>query len=224
MTASKEDAYFRIWETDAEIKADDAAMDFTSYEWIFNTNVFYDTYMYHTSGDKKTYLPVATQSYMSDDNRVKPLIDILDNLFTSGSGIFNNTFDNASLADMSDRIGASGSNVSNVYYGSYDAQNLVFSYKATFEDTADLDDENRYGIPCGTALHQTQILRYVCVNNRIVAFDIDITQDYTNEITGDEYHEVWQMYHTFEDVDEQKSQIYIPNKKDYTRVDDIFDL
>ena len=224
MTASREDAYFRIWETDAEIKADDAAMDFTSYEWIFNTNVFYDTYMYHTSGDKKTYLPVATQSYMSDDNRVKPLIDILDNLFTSGSGIFNNTFDNASLADMSDRIGASGSNVSNVYYGSYDAQNLVFSYKATFEDTADLDDENRYGIPCGTALHQTQILRYVCVNNRIVAFDIDITQDYTNEITGDEYHEVWQMYHTFEDVDEQKSQIYIPNKKDYTRVDDIFDL
>lgn len=224
LTASKEDAYFRIWETDSEIKADEVAMTFTNYEWIFNTNEFYDTYLYHRSGDKKTYLPVATQSYMKDGDRVKPMIDILDNIFTSGSGIFNNTFKNASLSEMCGDVGVSGSNVSNVKYGSNDSKNLVLAFDATFSDTADLDDENRYGIPYGTNLQQGQTLRYTCVNNRIVGFDIDITQDYVNEITGDVYREVWQMYHTFEDIDEEKSQIFIPNKKDYTRVDDIFDL
>ena len=218
ITASKEDAYFRIWETDAEIKTDNAAMDFTNYEWLFTTNVFYDTYIYHQTGDVKNYLPVATQSYMSDPDRTKPLIDILDNIFTSGSGLFNNIFENCSMEEMSDRIGISQDNVYDVIYGSNKNNDLIFAFTATFDDTADLDDENRYGIQYGTRLDQKQVLRYTVQNNRVLALAIDLEETYS--FGGDDYVAYYHIEHSYEDVDE----LYMPNKKDYTRVDDLYSL
>ena len=70
MTMSLPDGYFRIWETDAEIKTQNGSADYTNYEWIFHTNRFFDTYIYHTTGNLNNYLRVPTQSFMDEGVRI----------------------------------------------------------------------------------------------------------------------------------------------------------
>ena len=220
ITASDEEAYFRIWETDAEIKAEEGAMDFTNYEWVFQTNAYYDTYIYHQSGDVKNYLQAATQSYMSGNNRCAPLLDLLDNIFTSGSALFSNVFKNCKLSWMNTVFNWRNDNdATGVRIGSKGDGSMVFA--GTFHitsETADLDDENRYGIPYGTQYDMMQTMRVTVNNNRVVQYAIDLEETY--DIGNDHYLEVVHIDHTYEDVNE----LYIPNKKDYTKVDNIFDL
>ena len=53
LVASYDDAYFRITETDSESVTENGAINISNYEWIFYTNPFYDTIVYHTTGDVK---------------------------------------------------------------------------------------------------------------------------------------------------------------------------
>ena len=220
ITASDEEAYFRIWETDAEIKTDEGAMDFTNYEWIFQTNQYYDTYIYHQTGDVKNYLQAATQSYMSGNDRSAPLMDILDNLFTSGSALFSNIFKYCKLSWMNTVFNwRSDSDATSVRVGSKGDGSMIFA--GTFHltsQTADLDDENRYGIPYGTPYDTMQTMRVTVNNNRIVSYVLHIEESY--DIGNDHYLEIVDVDHTYDDVE----QLYIPNKKDYTKVDSLFDL
>ena len=101
MVFSTNDAYLRILETDAEVRTTDGAMDFTSYDWIFCTNKYYDTLVYHQVGDAKTFYAAPTQDYM-DGERSAPLYDILDNLFTVGHTFFLDQLDNANFKDIID--------------------------------------------------------------------------------------------------------------------------
>ena len=220
MTASINDGYFRIWETDAEIKTKDGAYDFTNYEWIFYTNAFFDTYIYHQTGDVKNYLRVATQSYMEGE-RSAPMYEILDNLFTSGSEIVTNMFDNAKISKFADMITADYSNVSDKYMGSNGAGQMLFGCTITFEnETADMDDENRYGIPFGTAMPSTQAMRYVVKDNKMIAYSVHLVSDY--EIGEDKYQAVYDIDHKY--LPWESSSLYVPNRQDYTQVDSIFDV
>lgn len=220
MTGSIDDGYFRIWETDAEIKTKDGAYDFTNYEWIFYTNAFFDTYIYHQTGDVKNYLRVATQSYM-DGERSAPMYEILDNLFTSGSEIFTNMFDNAKISKFADMITADYSNVSDKFMGSNGAGQMLFGCTITFEnETADMDDESRYGIPFGTAMPSTQAMRYVVKDNKMIAYSVHLVSDY--EIGEDKYQAVYDIDHKY--LPWESSSLYVPNRQDYTQVDSIFDV
>ena len=220
MTASINDGYFRILETDAEIKTKDGAYDFTNYEWIFYTNAFFDTYIYHQTGDVKNYLRVATQSYMEGE-RSAPMYEILDNLFTSGSEIVTNMFDNAKISKFADMITADYSNVSDKFMGSNGAGQMLFGCTITFEnDTADMDDENRYGIPFGTPTPATQAMRYVVKDNKMIAYSVHLIMDY--EIGEDKYQAVYDIDHKY--LPWESSSLYVPNRQDYTQVDSIFDV
>lgn len=220
MTVSKPDAYFRIWETDCEVRVKEGASDFTNYEWIFYTNPFYDTYIYHQTGDVKNYFPVATQSYMEQD-RTEPLLAILDNLFVSGAEIFDNPFRNAKLGGFTDMVGAGYSNVSDEYYGSLGDGQMIYGCTVHFDDeTADQDTETRYGIPYGTPTPATQAMRYAVKDNRVIALAIHLEETYT--IGEDSYVEIYDIDHTYYDFDEDT--LYIPNKKDYTLVDSLFSI
>ena len=221
MVGSVPDGYFRIWETDCEVKTQQGAADFTNYEWIFHTNRFYDTYIYHTTGNTNNYLRVPTQSYMDAGSRIAPVNEILDNIFTSGSEIFTNMFDNAKLSRFTDMITEDYSNVTNKKIGSNGDGQCVFVCDISFpNETADQDDETRYGIPFGTKMPAVQGMRYIVENNRMIGYTVHLTCEY--EIDGVKYNEVYDIDHKYEEFTAER--VFDPDKTTYTQVFDLFDL
>ena len=219
---SYEDAYFRILETDADIEAESGSIDYTSYDWVFYTNIFYDTYIYHQTADSKKYLTIPTQSYESKE-RIEPVLEIMDNIFTSGRDIFVNAFSSCKLSSFTDMVISDYSNVQDKFAGSNGDGQMLFGCTVTFANsTADQDDESRYGIPFGIPTPGTQKMRYIIKNNRVVG--MHVVAETTYDIDNYHYRRVYEVDHVYEDIDEQKSQIYYPSKKDYSRVDGIFDL
>ena len=224
MVLSYTNGYFRIWETDAEIKTKDGAIDFTNYEWIFHTNIYFDTYIYHQTCDVKNFLYVPTQSY-EDGDIMKPIEDIIDNLFTSGKKILTNTIDNAKISEFSELVGSSSTQIleGTQKCGSNGEDELFFACGLSFEsETADQDTETRYGIPFGTPTPAKQYMRYTVQNNRLVHSAIYLEEEY--DIGEDHYIEKYDIDHSYSDIDEEKSQIYDPDRKNYTQVSSIFDV
>ena len=222
MVASYDDAYFRIYETDGEIRTEGGSITFSEYDWIFNTNKFYDTLVYHQVGDIKTYYPVSTVSYMNQSPRYQPMFDILDNLFVSGHEVFTNIFENAKLSGF---LAYATKNYSNVIKGDFhsfgDGKSLLFDCVVNYDDdTASQDDETRYGIPFGTECPTTYNLRFHVEDNRVVGYTNHGVMTYT--IGSDNYEEVYDIDHLYERIDDQKSQIVVPDKSQYTLVDYLF--
>ena len=221
LVASYDDAYFRILETDGEIKTEGGSITFTEYDWIFNTNKYYDTLVYHQVGDIKTYYPVSTVSYMEESPRYKPMFDILDNLFVSGHEVFTNLFENAKLKGFLEYATSNYSNVTKDLFASVDGESsLLFGCTVNYDSTATQDDESRYGIPYGTPTPTTYQLRFHVEDDKVLGYTNHGVTTYT--IGDDEYEEVYDMDHLYERFDEQKSQIVIPDKSQYTLVDYLF--
>lgn len=221
MTISLPDGYFRIWETDAEIKTQNGSVDYTNYEWIFHTNRFFDTYIYHTTGNLNNYLRVPTQSFMDEGVRIAPVYEILDNIFTSGREILDNNIKNAKLSDFTDTITADYSNVTNKKLGSNGEGQCIFACDISFaNETADQDDESRYGIPFGTPMPAVQSMRYVVENNKLIGYSVHLVSDY--EIDGVPYQDVYDIDHKYDEFTAEK--IYDPDRSTYTQVFDLFDL
>ena len=221
MTISLPDGYFRIWETDAEIKTQNGSVDYTNYEWIFHTNRFFDTYIYHTTGNLNNYLRVPTQSFMDEGVRIAPVYEILDNIFTSGREILDNNIKNAKLSDFTDTITADYSNVTNKKLGSNGEGQCIFACDISFaNETADQDDESRYGIPFGTPMPAVQSMRYVVENNKLIGYSVHLVSDY--EIDGVPYQDVYDIDHKYDEFTAEK--VYDPDRSTYTQVFDLFDL
>ena len=221
MTISLPDGYFRIWETDAEVRTKDGSTDYTNYEWIFHTNRFFDTYIYHTTGNLNNYLRVPTQSFMDEGVRIAPVYEILDNIFTSGREILDNNIKNAKLSDFADMITADYSNVINKKIGSNGEGQCVFACDITFaNETADQDDETRYGIPFGTPMPAVQGMRYVVENNKLLGYFVHLVSDYV--IDGVPYQDVYDIDHKYDEFTPDK--VYDPDRSTYTQVFDLFDL
>ena len=221
LVASYDDAYFRIYETDGEIRTEGGSITFSEYDWIFNTNKFYDTLVYHQVGDIKTYYPVSTVSYMETSPRYQPMFDILDNLFVSGHSVFTNIFENAKLEGFLEYAQKNYSNVTKNMFASDGEGNLIFDCTVNYDDTtADQDDETRYGIPFGTPTPSVYNLRFHVRDNKVMGYTNHGVMTYT--IGEDEYEEVYDIDHLYERFDEQKSQIVIPDKSQYTLVDYLF--
>lgn len=222
MVASYDEAYFRIYETDGEIRTEGGSITFSEYDWVFNTNKSYDTLVYHQVGDVKTYYPVSTVSYMGDSPRYKPMFDILDNLFVSGHEVFTNVFANAKLSGFLDFAQKNYSNVKkNGFYSLDESTSMIFDCTVNYDtETATQDDESRYGIPYGTETPTTYNLRFHIEDNKVMGYTNHAVTTYT--IGDDKYEEVYDMDHLYERFDETKSQIIIPDKSQYTLVDYLF--
>lgn len=220
LVLSYDDAYLGISEKDAEIKTENGAINYSNTAMTFYTNPSFDTYIYRHSGDVKRYYVAATQAYM-DGPRYEPMLKVLDNIYTSGRDIFLNTFDNAKIKSFSSDI--NDYTADDRKLGSNGADELVFSYSVTFaNETADQDDETNYGIPYGTPTPSVQTMRYIVKNDRMIAYTINLVSTY--EIGKDKYVATYDIDHMFEDIDENKSQIVIPDKREYTKVDSLFSV
>ena len=221
IVVSLDDAYLRLYETDGNRKTDDGNMTFEDYEWIFYTNKFYDTYAFHTKGVSKGYYPVSTVSYMSGGDRTAPLLDILDNIFVSGRGIFTNTLDGGTL----DRFltFARASDVTRTTIASWGRGSFYLEANYTDEDgVADQDTENNYGIPVGTPMPETDYYRFIVKDYKLVGYSIKAESNF--EIDGQKYAMTYDIDHYYERVNaDNKSELIVyPNIKDYTLADYLF--
>ena len=224
LVCSYDDAYFRIYETDGDIKTEGGSITFKDYEWIFHTTPYYDCYTYHQSGDVKNYFPASMVNYMDEEkSRTAPLFDILDNIFVSGRDIFTNTVDNAKLDGFLEYARSNYSNVKKNVLSSNGNGTFVFDCTVTYSDiTADQDDENRYGIPYGTPTPSTYNLRYIVEDYKILAYSNHGIMRYT--IGDDNYIEEYNIEHFYERLTDENRDtfIYIPDRSEYTLVDYLF--
>ena len=221
MVFSVEDAYLRILETDSEVRVTDGAVDFTTYDWIFHTNRYYDTLVYHQQGDAKTFYAAATQDYMDAGVRSAPLYDVLDNLFTVGHDFFLNQLDNASFGDITDIAENDYNNVEDKKVGSIDDGSLFVHGVLTFKDsTADNDDERNYGIPVGTPTPTSQDSTWIVRNNKVEAIYFYLVQDYI--IDDYEYQMIMDIDIKIDELSADRSEIYVPARDEYQTVDYLF--
>ena len=221
MVFSVEDAYLRILETDSEVRVTDGAVDFTTYDWIFHTNRYYDTLVYHQQGDAKTFYSAATQDYMDAGVRSAPLYDVLDNLFTVGHTFFENQLDNASFGDITDIAENDYNNVEDKKVGSMGDGSLFVHGILTFNDsTADNDDERNYGIPVGTPTPTTQDSTWIVKDNKVEAIYFYLVQDYI--IDDYEYQMIMDIDIKIDELSADRSEIYVPARDEYQTVDYLF--
>ena len=221
MVFSVEDAYLRILETDSEVRVTDGAVDFTTYDWIFHTNRYYDTLVYHQQGDAKTFYAAATQDYMDAGVRSAPLYDVLDNLFTVGHTFFENQLDNASFGDITDIAENDYNNVEDKKVGSIGDGSLFVHGILTFKDsTADNDDERNYGIPVGTPTPTTQDSTWIVKDNKVEAIYFYLVQDYI--IDDYEYQMIMDIDIKIDELSADRSEIYVPARDEYQTVDYLF--
>lgn len=222
MVFSVEDAYLRILETDSEIRTTDGGVDFTSYDWIFHTNKYFDTLVYHQTGDVKTFYSAPTQDFM-DGERKAPLYEILDNLFTVGHTFFENQLDNASFEDITDIAEKNYDNVEDKKVGSMGDDSLFVHGILTFKDsTADNDDERNYGIPVGTPTPTTQDSTWIVRNNRVEAIYFYLVQNYV--IDDYEYQMIMDIDIQIDPISADRHEIYVPIRDEYQKVDRLFDI
>ena len=221
MVFSVEDAYLRMLETDSEVRTVDGAVDFTTYDWIFHTNRYYDTLVYHQQGDAKTFYAAATQDYMDAGVRSAPLYDVLDNLFTVGHTFFENQLDNASFGDITDIAENDYNNVEDKKVGSMGDGSLFVHGILTFKDSlADNDDERNYGIPVGTPTPTTQDSTWIVKDNKVEAIYFYLVQDYI--IDDYEYQMIMDIDIKIDELSADRSEIYVPARDEYQTVDYLF--
>ena len=221
MVFSVEDAYLRMLETDSEVRVTDGSVDFTTYDWIFHTNRYYDTLVYHQQGDAKTFYAAATQDYMDAGVRSAPLYDVLDNLFTVGHDFFLNQLDNASFGDITDIAENDYNNVEDKKVGSIGDGSLFVHGILTFNDsTADNDDERNYGIPVGTPTPTTQDSTWIVKDNKVEAIYFYLVQDYI--IDDYEYQMIMDIDIKIDELSADRSEIYVPARDEYQTVDYLF--
>ena len=221
MVFSVEDAYLRILETDSEVRVTDGAVDFTTYDWIFHTNRYYDTLVYHQQGDAKTFYAAATQDYMDAGVRSAPLYDVLDNLFTVGHTFFENQLENASFKDINDIAENDYNNVEDKKVGSMGDGSLFVHGVLTFKDsTADNDDERNYGIPVGTPTPTSQDSTWIVKDNKVEAIYFYLVQDYI--IDDYEYQMIMDIDIKIDQLSADRSEIVVPDRNDYQLVDYLF--
>ena len=221
MVFSVEDAYLRILETDSEVRVTDGGVDFTTYDWIFHTNRYYDTLVYHQQGDAKTFYAAATQDYMDAGVRSAPLYDVLDNLFTVGHTFFENQLDNASFGDITDIAENDYNNVEDKKVGSMGDGSLFVHGVLTFKDSlADNDDERNYGIPVGTKTPTSQDSTWIVRNNKVEAIYFYLVQDYI--IDDYEYQMIMDIDIKIDEISADRHELVVPSRDEYQLVDYLF--
>ena len=219
---SKKDAYLRILETDSEIRTIDGSIDYTSYDWIFHTNKYFDTLVYHQTADTKTFYSAPTQDYM-DGERTAPLYDVLDNLFTVGHDYFLNQLENTQFGDATDIAVSDYSNVADKKVGSLGDGSLLVKGVLSFDQsTASLDDERNYGIPYGTPTPTLQDSTWVINDNKVVALYFYLTQEYS--YGGNDYIEIMDIDYKYEQISEDRHEIHVPNRNEYVEVERLFEI
>lgn len=212
---SKSEGYFRITSDDKYIKTEGGSSSFKYTEWVIYTTKDYDTYLFHVNGPVKTYMIADTTSAISQGlNRYEAMLTILDNLFTSGSGIVTGSYPDCLGEDELKQIKTASRAAT-----SKDDE-LIFSYGGSYKNQeAGLEEESDYYIPAGTLYNLSINFDCIVENNKMQGKHIVQTMDYKLENDKHEYtYDIEYNYKT------EGVELYYPDKAEFTKVDTIFDL
>lgn len=222
--ASIPEAYFSMDEIDMEMRVEGGNKIFGKNFWLFYTNQYYDTYIFHHEGALKNYLPISTVKFKDEGyERTEPMCAVLDNFFTSGRDFFTGIFDDLDISDLTDFVSGDYNNVIDQYAGKLDDKSMMIGYTLVMEnETASQTMERNYGIPAGTKTPCRQISRSMIKDDVIVSHHHHIIYDY--EIDGDSWQFILDINDEYELFDEQKSQLVYPDREQFTKVDSLFDL
>lgn len=217
ITASTDRGYIYIGGTDFDVLVEGGSLVTTPYAWIFYCDEDYNTHLYHENFSTKTMLNVATQAYLGQ-GRIKPLYAILDTMFSSGSPIVSNIFKNSlSTDELTDY-----SRYKTLVVGGGVADGLV-NYELeqnNYATVADYDDEHYSNIPYGTKIIQDYYQN--CTWEHGVVRDLDLAMVQSYKVGNDNYERHLKIHYSYT-VDDEVT-IELPNNREYTIVDDLFDL
>ena len=217
MIISRSNAYFKLFDKDTEIKVAEGSPEFSDGGWIIYTNEYFDTYLFHDSGDVKTFMVADSTSYISaGKTRFDAMCAVLDSLFTSGSKIATNLFEDVLGAGQSGPIGSANTAKRR---GSNADDQLNISISESGQQQADRDDEEDYYIPAGT-IYDVQIdIDYVVDENFVKAENV--YQGFLYTLDEDNYENAFYLDYAYE---YRNVELDYPDYSLYQRVDTIFDL
>lgn len=214
---SKENAYFYMFDKDTYIKTEDGNPSYSSGGWVIYTNEYYDTYLFHDNGDVKTYMVADSTSYISKGKtRFQAMCSVLDSLFTSGSEIVTNSYDDIYGSKSGGPLDSASTSKRR---GSSASDNLIMSISDSGQQSADQEDENDYYIPAGTTYEITIDNDYIFTGN--MCKSATIAQVFLWDQGEDKYTNGYFLEY---DYKYQNVDLIYPNAQDYQRVDTIFDL
>lgn len=187
------------------------------YAWTFMTDADYITHLYHISGSTKNRMSLPTQSYIGQP-RVQVVYDLVDMIFTRGKkAIVDQNYDTVYETENLEEV--SGKNFGT--FKSDDLNIVVYTYTGGGNLNIDPDDESNYEIPANTSTRVSLSIDLcyvngVCVSEAIIqdmSYKLDdgisyvksYVIDYASRINGDVV-------------------VNKPNNKDYSEVDDLYDL
>ncbi len=215
MIISKSNAFFQIIGYDKTSKCEDGSVGLLNWGWIVYTNEYFDTYIYHIDGYTKKYCVVSTTSYLEKDGgRYAAMKGVLDNLFTTGSGIVDIYLEYSSGSDIISLGSQSKSKA-----GSLGEGNIMFSYPETGPAEVKNNEEDDEDLPAGTQGVYSLILKGYFDNYVSLYREIDMTTQY--DLNGDIVTDKVLRRMTF---DHKIENIEYPNKDDYSKVDSFMDL
>ena len=217
MIISRSNAYFKLFDIDTEIKVQDGSPSFSEGGWIIYTNEYYDTYLFHDMGEVKTYMVADSTSYISKGKtRFDAMCAVLDSLFTSGSKIATNLFEDVLGNGQSGPINSA---TTAKRRGSNGDDQLNLSISDSGQQTADREDEEDYYIPAGTTYDVKIDADYVVDENFVKAENV--YQGFLYTLGEDNYENAFYLDYQYEYRD---VELDYPDFAQYQRVDTIFDL
>lgn len=210
----KNDAYLRIGaKQEKQIKVEDGSASFTDWEWIFYTTANYDTYLFHTKGNTKTYMVADSTSFVGQ-SRFAALCSVCDSFFTSGSSILTSQYDDVIGKKEIGYVGNSSKR------GSNKDGELYYQFATTYKNQiADIEDESDMNIPAGTKYDLDIAIESMFVDNLQYAKKLVQSANYTKD--GSKYSDVYDIEYEYHSKD---VEFFYPNRADYVEVSDIFEL
>ncbi len=212
---SKSQAFFALESDDLQIKTFGGNPEYSHSGWCIYTTENYDTYLFHINGDAKTYMVADSTSFISKGkSRYEAMLSVLDNLFTSGSGLITRFYDD--IIGEDEIKGVKSADIA----GSSKDDELMWNSAAEYTgQSSDIEYEKDYNIPGDAKFDAVMDNHYLVEENAIKAKWIDQSFIWKNndknyvDRTRVEYEYNW-----------KNVELEYPDKTEFTKVDTIFDL
>ena len=225
ITMDEEKGFFYVGGRDVSTRVKDGAENRSTFGYYIFTNEDYDSHIYHHTDNAKNRCELATQFYLGTDvSRSEVVYKILDSLFKIGRDIALDTFDDEMGSDWFGiyilALGKGGGSTEDPTEGlTYDFAQSI----APDEDDPNLSTptmEQNLDVPCYIPYTENDEFRVYWHRGEVKYYraHFQLIYDYNDK----HYMIDIDRRYTFERDDE--FEVVYPNKNEFKKVDDIFDL
>lgn len=216
-TVSETDGFLGLDGYEEVLKTAEGRKEPLRYAWTFMTDEDYITHLYHITDGTKNRMSLPTQSYIGQP-RINAVYDLVNMLFTRGKEIivdqnYSTVYETEDLTTISGKgFGA---------YKDNDLNIIVYSYGGMGTLVIDADAESNYEIPAGTSTQATLTIDFCFVNGVCVAETVEQNLTY-KDAKGQAATRTLKIVYDSKINDDVV--VNKPNNKDYSEVDELYDL